>query len=187
MKKTVKKQNKGTKKFSIAKFSKRNKKLVKVLTFLILLNVFSIPLYAIVISGFEFQPLKSLTAGSALFLLRLTGMDASLSTEAVNPVISMPVSGGQWAAVISWDCTGWKSMLALFALVFATPFVLSKKLFGLVLIPLIYIINIARIWFMFFYVNTFGFNFYSIIHSIVWSWGLLVMMLIIWVVWAKFL
>jgi exosortase/archaeosortase family protein len=164
-----------------AVFEFRKKDALRVLKFLIRFNLFAIPLYLIIISGFQWGFLKDLTTDISFFLLRTTGIDASLSGN----MISIPAEGGSFAATIDWDCTGWKSMFALFALIFATDFSLRKKLYGLVLIPLVYLANILRIWFMFYFVSNFGLLYYDIVHSLVWSWGLILIILILWVVWMK--
>jgi len=138
-------------------------------------------LYLIIISGFQLGFLKDLTTGFSFALLRTTGIDASLSGN----LIAVPIENGSFAAVIDWDCTGWKSMLALFALIFATDFSLRKKLYGLVFIPLVYFVNMLRIWFMFYFVSGFGLLYYNIVHAIIWSWGLIVVILVFWVMWMK--
>ena len=153
----------------------------RILIFLVKFNLFAIPLYLIIISGFQLGFLKDLTTGFSFALLRTTGIDASLSGN----LIAVPIENGSFAAVIDWDCTGWKSMLALFALIFATDFSLRKKLYGLVFIPLVYFVNMLRIWFMFYFVSGFGLLYYNIVHAIIWSWGLIVVILVFWVMWMK--
>ena len=160
MKKKSRKQRK--KKFEFSK-----KDAFKILVFLIKFNLFAIPLYLIIISGFQLSFLKDLTTDISFFLLKFTGIDASLSGN----IISIPIKDGSFAATIDWDCTGWKSMLALFALIFATDFSLRKRLYGLVFIPLVYLVNLLRIWFMFYFVSSFGLLYYNIVHTLVWSWG----------------
>ena len=153
----------------------------QLLRFLIKFNLFAIPLYIILISGFQLDLLKDITAGLSFLLLKATGIDAALSGN----LISLPTSS--FAASIDWDCTGCKSMLAFFALVFATDFPIRKKLYGLLFVPLIYIVNLLRIWFMFFFVANFGLAHYDILHSTIWSWGLIAAILIFWLVWMKFI
>ena len=150
------------------------------LRFLVRFNLFAVPLYVILLTKFEFLPLMQLTTQLAFALLRVTGIGAELD----NYIIRVPVEGGHFGAFVSWDSTGWKSMLALFALIFATAAPLRKKLRGLVLIPVVYAINLARIWFMF-YIATVNIDYFDIAHITVWSWGLIIAILLLWFFWLK--
>lgn len=150
------------------------------LMFLIRFNIFAVPLYVILLSGAKFEPLMQLTTQLAFAALRLTGMNAHIS----GSIISVPATGGAFGAYVSWDSTGWKSMLALAALIFATTFSLRKKLFGLLLLPVVYFVNILRIWFMFF-VATVNAAYFDIAHLTVWSWGLIFTILALWIIWMR--
>jgi len=161
--------------------SQLNRKLLRMLVFLIKFNLFAIPLYLIILSGFQWAFLKEATAGSVFVMLRISGIDASIE----NSYIAVPMSNGSFVASIDWDCTGWKSMFALFALIFATDFPLRRKLAGLVLLPVIYSINLVRIWFMFFFASVYGLAYYSILHATIWSLGLITAILILWIIWLK--
>src|SRR3989344_2790729 len=82
--------------------------------------------------------------------------------------------------------TGWKSMLALFALIMATDFRLKRKAFGMILIPVVFFINLLRILFMFFWVKTFDLAHYQTLHSLIWSCGLILTIVLLWFVWMKY-
>ncbi|MEM7819696.1 MAG: exosortase/archaeosortase family protein [Candidatus Aenigmatarchaeota archaeon] len=160
-----------------------NKNLHRILKFLVLFNIFAIPLYVIIFSGIEWYSLKKFTSNIVFASLQLTGMNPEID----GLLISIPIKDGKWAANIDWDCVGWKSMIAFFALVMATDFSKRKKLFGMLFIPVIYFINILRIWFMFLYVRIYDLTYYNIIHAIVWGWGLIIIVLILWVLWMKYI
>ena len=162
---------------------KLKKKRLKLLKFLIKFNIFAIPLYIIIISGLTWPFLMDLTENISFFILRIIEVDATLD----NNFITVPVINGNFAATVSWDSTGWKSMLAFFALVFATEFSIKKKMFGLLLIPIIYLINILRIVFMFFFVSKYDVAYYNLLHETLWSWGLIISILVLWVVWMKYI
>ncbi len=151
-----------------------------ILVFLLKLNLFAIPLYAIILSGARSELLMQVTTAIAFSMLRITGVDAGLD----NGVISVPVSGGSFGGYVSWDSTGWKSMLALFALVFATDFGIRKKLLGLTLIPALFFINALRVWFMF-YIATINVAYFEIAHITIWSWGMIFAVLGLWILWMK--
>ncbi len=159
-----------------------NETLYALLKFFVRLNIFAIPLYFIILTGYQSKPLIDITTSLAFGLVRLSGMHAEL----VGDTISVPVEGGYWGAYVSWDSTGWKSALAFTALVFATDFSLRKKLIALLFVPVIYAANVLRIWFMFFSVSQYGVSAFPLLHTTVWSWGLIAVVLALWVIWMKF-
>ena len=59
------------------------------------------------------------------------------------------------------------------------------KLYGLVFIPAVYLANLVRIWFMFFFVSKFGLYYYDFVHATLWSWGLILTILVFWVIWIR--
>jgi exosortase/archaeosortase family protein len=126
--------------------------------------------------------LQKFTADSVYGLLKIAGYNPAID----NLAIAIPIENGQWGAMIDWDCVGWKSMLAFFALVFATDFSLRKKAWGMVFIPLIYVVNVLRIFFMFAYVKAYGLAEYAIVHQLVWSWGLIIVILALWLYWIRY-
>ncbi|MBI3190308.1 exosortase/archaeosortase family protein [archaeon] len=162
--------------------TKKYSQQVRLLNFLIRLNIFAIPLYVILVLGLTLPWLQSTVTEITYYLLNAAGMHPSVS----GFLISIPIQDGTWAAAITWDCTAWKSMLAFFALVMATDYELRKKRNGLaVFIPLIFAVNIVRIFFMFFYVKTFDLANYSFVHTVVWSWGMIIVILVFWIAWLK--
>ncbi len=159
---------------------KKHKREYEALKFIVRFNVFALPLYIIALLGWQLDALIQLTEFLARSLLSATGISHSV----LNNLIVLPVQNGSWAAFINWECTGWKAMYAFFALVMATPVAMERKWKALVLIPLIYAINIIRIWFMFFYVANFGVEFYPFVHAVIWSWGLILVIVGLWFWWA---
>ena len=77
-------------------------------------------------------------------------------------------------------------MLAFIALVFATEFPLRKKMKGLLIVPVVYLVNVLRIVFMFFFVSRYDIAYYSFLHATLWSWGLIAAILLLWLVWIKY-
>jgi exosortase/archaeosortase family protein len=167
----------STRRKKAGKLRIRNDDLKRVLKFLILFNLFAIPLYIIILLNLKFIPLMQLTGGLAVGGLRIASIQAVQSGD----FITIPVQDGQWAGYIDWDCTAWKSMLAFFALVFATDFSLRKKLKCMLFIPVIYMLNIFRIIFMFWFVSSYGTANYELVHATIWSWGMLLAVLALWV------
>lgn len=164
----------------------------QLLSFLIKLNLFAIPLYAILILDLSFAPMQKLIADATFSLLSAAGFSPSIN----GLLISIPIKNGNWGAFINWDCTAWKSMLAFFALVMATkgrqtdvqstPSWFKGKAAGLMMfLPLIFAANLLRIFFIFYYVRTFDLAYYQIVHDVVWSWGMIFAVLAFWLVWMK--
>ena len=133
------------------------------------------------ISGFQWNPLINLTTDLSFGLLDIVGIPA----QRIGPMIQIPVENGFFGAFIDWDCTGWKSMFALFALIFATDYPIRKKLYGLLLLPVIYLINLIRITFMSWFISNYDLAYYEIVHATIWSWGMIAAILILWVLWMK--
>lgn len=158
-----------------------NTPLARTARFFVRFNILAIPLYAILLTNWQSIAAQKVTADITLWMLHSTGFEAA----ADGLLISIPILNGQWAAFISWDCTGWKAMLALFALIFATEAHRRKKLFGLTFFGILFLINLVRIWFMFWYVSAFDIAHYSLVHDLVWSWGLIFSILALWLAWAK--
>jgi len=157
-------------------------KQIQLLNFLIRLNIFAIPLYIILIFDLSLPGLQKMIADFTYYLLALAGMNPTIN----DLFISIPIKDGTWGAFINWDCTGWKSMLAFFALVMSVDRESRTKINGISLfIPIIFIINLFRIFFMFFYVKAFDLAYFEIVHAAVWSWGLIIVVLVFWVVWMK--
>jgi exosortase/archaeosortase family protein len=160
---------------------KLTKETKNILDFTTRLVLFSIPFFFLVVSGYQIPILMETSHNSALFLIESTGIPATVSEN----LIIIPTEGGEWAAFVSWDSSGWKSILVLFALIMATNVAIKKKLYGLLLIPVLYGINIIRIWFMFWLVHTQGLTYYDFLHATLWSWGMIIALLALWLVWKR--
>jgi len=159
--------------------SKIDKKLIKILKFSVVFNLFLATLYIMTRNNIYF--LQQLTAELVTTLLNRTGVAASLK----ELMITVPVKTGLFGGTVDWDCTGWKSILVFIALVVATPTDWRKKLKAWFFIPLIYLANILRVWFVFFFVSRFGIEHFETIHKTLWSWGLIAVLLVCWVCWYK--
>ena len=159
-----------------------NKGLYRILKFIVKFNIFAIPLYLVLFTGWTWPALQKFIADFIFNALNAMGYNPSIN----DVLISIPIKNGVWAAVISWDCVGWKSMLALFALIMATDFKPKRKALGMLLIPVVFFINLLRILFMFFWVKTFDLAYYQTVHAVIWSWGLILTILVLWFLWMKY-
>ena len=165
----------------MAKRKRKDENLAKILTFFIRFNLFAIPLYVVMLTGFSLPALMHLTQGLALAVLHVIGVPVSESGQ----FLVVPVSGGSFAATVSWDSTGWKSILALLALILASDFALEKKLKGLLLLPVIYALNVLRIVFIFYAVHSWGVEYFAVLHETLWSLGMIIAVLALWILWVR--
>lgn len=163
-------------------FSQPETKFIRMLKFFVKFNLFAIPLYVILYEGWTLPALQTWIADFTVYVLTALGLSPVLD----GLIISIPVPNGNWAAVITWDCTGWKSLLAFFALVMATDYPNKRKVLGLLLLPVIFAVNLLRILFMFLWVHWFDLANYQLVHAVVWSWGLILTILVLWLVWMKY-
>jgi exosortase/archaeosortase family protein len=162
------------------KLTKTQKRFWKTFVFLLRLLILSIPLYVILIFNVDLYALQYSVTANTLWILRGVGYQvvqegAALTVGAENPFFF----------IISPDSTGWKSMLFLFALIFAVPgVVLKKRVFGLVFgIPLIWIGNLTRVLAIVFIERGYGFEAAMLAHDYLWRLGLISLVLVLWLLW----
>ncbi|MBU5537290.1 MAG: exosortase/archaeosortase family protein [Candidatus Aenigmatarchaeota archaeon] len=156
-------------------------KLVSVLIFLLVFNLLSIPLYIALYTNFSFEPLKELNARMASVTLNFFGYKSHSDGSTVNLV----VNGVTQKIDISWDSTGWKSMYALAALILATPLtrVTRKIKFIAIGVVIIFLVNYFRITTTILISAKFGFNWFDLIHTVLWREGLILAVVGVWFGW----
>jgi exosortase/archaeosortase family protein len=159
------------------KLDSRQKKLFETLVFLLKLLVFAVPLYAIMSFQGILYPLQAAVTHNVLWLMGLAGLDASAS--------GFLITAGEIVFLVSEDCTGWKSMLLLAALVLSVPGASPKRrLAGLAAgIPLIYAGNLFRILAVVFVWRSYGLGPATAVHDYLWQAGLIFLVLAAWTVW----
>jgi exosortase/archaeosortase family protein len=162
---------------------KTKKKLLEVIWFLIKFNLLAIPLYILIFLNFSFQPLQNLVALLSYKALSVIGIQVSLNQSSLTVIKEYKIN----VIEISMDCTGWKSVYALFALTISTPAIeIGKKLrFLSISIPALLLFNILRIVTTIYLSLNLSPGYFGLIHDIFWQWGLIVAILIIWVSWLK--
>ncbi|MEM5772886.1 MAG: archaeosortase/exosortase family protein [Candidatus Aenigmatarchaeota archaeon] len=159
------------------------KKLLQVIWFLIKFNLLAIPLYVLIFINFSYQPLQNLVAFLSYKFLQAFKIQANLNQSSL-----MVIRGTEIAFIeIDMDCTGWKSLYALFSLAIATPSIKWKKkfIFLIFALPSIFLFNIARIvitiYFSLIRPDLFGF-----VHDFFWQFGLIFAILASWVLWLRY-
>jgi len=162
-------------------------KLKMVAWFLIKFNLLAIPLYLILYFGFYYSPLQSFLTTISRPVIGLFGYETTLvdqdfcNVQAISgPMFEKPIC-------ISWDSTGWKSMYALAALAIATPFIAWKKKlkFLYIGIPLVFALNYLRIVSTIIISLKFGFQYFDIVHTVLWREGLILVIVAIWYIWLR--
>jgi len=177
----------------IKKLEKRSKKirrknLLKLEFFLLKLILFVLPLYVIMQFGLPLLsvfllPAQIFLAWATHSMLALFGFPVIL-----NGVYLIMRSGLELFVVeITADCTAWKSMYILTALVFATPISnLTKKTRFLALwLPIVFFVNYLRILTTVLIVLIAGFQYLGVVHTILWREGMIVLIIAIWYLWFR--
>lgn len=166
----------------IPKLNREQRKMWDTLMFLLRLIILSVPLYLVLWLNVSLLPIQYLVAGQSEWVLGVIGLHATRDNLILNVG-----TGSPFTFFIGPDCTGWKSMLAFVALVFATLGAsMKKRLSGIIAgIPLIYLGNLLRIVVVVLIERGFGFEAAVIFHDWLWQAGLIFIVLFVWLVWLK--
>ncbi|MEM5878142.1 MAG: archaeosortase/exosortase family protein [Candidatus Aenigmatarchaeota archaeon] len=118
----------------------KKKDLKSVFLFLLKLNLFLLPFYAIIYFDVTYYPIQIAFSWVVFFLTNLIGMNVKMDGAMLY------IGESNYPVYISFDCIGWKSSYSLIALVLASPgFFREKAAFIAKWVPVIIIINIARV------------------------------------------
>lgn len=151
----------------------------KLLQFLARLAALSVPLYMIIALAIDLSALQLAVAGNSAWLLGVMGNQ--VSQEGVLVGVGT-LEGAGFSFTISPDCTGWKSMLFLFGLIFAVPAVACKRrLLGLAAgIPVLWGVNLLRIVSAVYAQQAWGIEAAMVLHDVWWQLGLAAAVLAVW-------
>jgi exosortase/archaeosortase family protein len=143
------------------------------LVFLLRLCILSIPVYLVLALGIGLYPLQLAAAGQAEWVFGRMGMVASREGA------GMTVQG--FSFLIDEDCTAWKPMLFLAALIVAVPAAgWRKRLMGVAVgIPLLWAANLLRIVTVVLAQQSLGTEAALFLHD--WVWQLLMVGVALWV------
>ena len=158
------------------------KQLWQILVFLVRFNILAIPLYFFLIFPFDTFAIQAFTAKIIAAMLSLSGVSV-----AVVDGITFYLPAHNWYIQIIKDCIGWKSMLALFGMIFAVRGIgIKKRLYGMLAgVPLIFALNLIRIYSSILITTKVGIMHYYLIHDFLWQFGLVAVVLGIWWGWMK--
>src|SRR4030042_2288171 len=175
----------------MAKKKKKNlrlrKKLKTVAWFLVFFNLLAIPLYLIMYFNLSSPPLQNFLAIVSEPAIKIFGYQTSLVYSPYCNAKSIFLPEFEKSICISWDSTGWKSMYALAALAIATPFIAWRKKWKFIAIgvPLVFAINYLRIVTTILIALKFGFQYFEVVHTVLWREGLILLIVAIWFVWLR--
>jgi exosortase/archaeosortase family protein len=162
---------------------KNSKILKKIIRFLIIFNLLAIPMYLIMLLDLSFTPLQVFLTDATYKTLNFLGYQSGLAT---HPLCNTEVIKTSTESIcISWDSTGWKSMYILAALAIATPVTNYKKklVFLAIGLPLVFLVNFLRIVTTITISLKFGFQYFELLHTILWREVLILLVVGIWLVW----
>ncbi|MBU4301049.1 MAG: archaeosortase/exosortase family protein [Nanoarchaeota archaeon] len=159
------------------------KKLLNIFIFLTAFTALSLPLHFLLWVNFDATPMQVIVASSVKKLLEASGIAVSQS----GLFLSMITKTGPLTVQIIKDCVGWKSVLALFGLIFATPKIeMNKRIYGLIAgTPIILAGNILRIYATIYVTVYGGLEYWEITHTYLWQEGLIVLVIATWYIWLR--
>ncbi len=166
------------------KFNKiARKKLFTILFFLIKFNLLAIPLYLIIRFDISFPSLQIFLAKVLHSMFKISGYHAIRDGYYIALLSDNTIR----TIAIDMDCTGWKSLYALFALVLATPLKKNKSKLNFLAfaLPTLFFINIFRIYLTVTFCHIIGFQYLDIIHNLFWREGLILVIIILWYWWLR--
>jgi exosortase/archaeosortase family protein len=167
------------------KLSKKQERQWDLLMFLFRLLVLSVPLYILLSIEGVFYYAQIFNANITAFILNAIG----IFTTQDGVMLTIVDPNSPFRFIISEDCTGWKSIMFLFALIFAVKGPkISSRVRGLLGGSLIiFVANVARILGTVFAERAWGTNTALLVHDYLFRFGLVVLVLLLWVGWLVYL
>ncbi len=153
----------------------RQRALLRAVRFLAVFTAMAAPLYLLLAAGWDASVFRHGFARAAAAVLNGIGIPATSELSFVS-------TEGMLLDVTR-DSTGWKSALAVTALVVATRRPWRTRVQGIVFgLVLVAAANLLRIVTMVYAVVVFGID-YELLHTVLWRWGLTGIVLAAWAVW----
>lgn len=159
------------------RLNERQQRLADVCVFLLIFTALAGPFYLLLGADWDATWLRTLTAGVAAPVLRLIGVPAT-STGTLLTV-------GDLVIDVSRDSTGWKSFIALTALIVASRKPVRWTAYGIVgAVVTVFAANILRLVTTAYAVTVLGVE-YQLLHLFLWRWGLTAVVFIAWLGWFR--
>ena len=157
-----------------------NYRLMLILRFILVFNILSLPMYAVMYFELSSSQLQEFVASLSSLLLAAVGHPNTLNGHEI--LVTQPE--GMRSIDVSWDSTGWKSLYAMFSLIMATPLVRpgTKLRYIAAFLPAVFAVNIFRIVTTISIAITYGFSYFDFVHLFLWRWLLIATILALWAV-----
>lgn len=159
------------------------KKLLRIFVFLVKFAALSLPLHFLLWVNFDASRVQLFVAGLIEKLLLSSGVEVIRN----GVILGMQTKTAPLTVEIIKDCVGWKSVLALLGLIFATPNITFKKriLGAVVGAIIVFLGNILRIYSTIYVTVLKGTAFWEITHGFLWREGLMLLVILTWYTWLK--
>jgi exosortase/archaeosortase family protein len=173
----------GLEKLRSIRMTRGQRRLWGLLQFLVRLIMLSLPIYLILFFAADMTPLQEAVATQSAHVLR--GLGYAVVQDGYELTVG---TGDDFYFMINEDCTGWKSMLFLFALIFAVPGIsMRKRLAGLAIgLPVVWTGNLGRVVGVVVAERAWGFGYAMMLHDYGYRLGLALLVLLIWFIWLRF-
>ena len=158
--------------------TKNRRKLLLLGEFIVKFNLLAIPMYAVLLSGMQLQPLQSVTTDAVYAVFKILGYAAERNGTTIS--FGSPLYTD---IVIDTDCTAWKSMYAYAALVLATPFAIGwgkKSKLILIGVLALFALNAVRIVSTVAVAVAFGAGWLDVVHTVLWREGMILAVVAFW-------
>lgn len=151
--------------------------------FLIKFNLLAIPMYVLLFSGAEFYPMQLLLTDLVHWIITALGYEA-VKNGIMLTLVSTPMIV---TVMMGVDCTAWKSMYALAALMVASPVANDKKKVKYILlgVSFLFVLNIVRLATTVLVGYRLGMWYLDIMHTVLWREGMILAVVAFWLLWIK--
>lgn len=154
-----------------------------IVDFLIKFNLLALPMYIVMLSGTKFYPLQLMLTNVVHAIVTSLGYEV-VKDGITLTLVSMPAVVN---VIIGMDCTAWKSMYALVALMIASPVPNDRNKLKHILLGVaaVFVINIVRLVTTVLAGYRFGMRYLDIVHTLLWQEGMIFAVVLIWMLWLK--
>jgi exosortase/archaeosortase family protein len=158
----------------------KEKDLKRILWFFVKLNVLFLPMYAVIYFDLKYEPAQVFFASIVNFFTSILGF------KIVQDGYMLYLGDEGFPIDISFDCIGWKSSYSLIALVLASPGSWKEKVeFLLKWVPVMLLLNLARVFLALVIGYLFGFGLIPIVHDYILQVVMILAVLLFWIIYLN--